>query len=202
VCRASTSLSYIFAVKARAWGDRVRLFAVSERKRKSAKHRPRRLSGMLIGGVFLPTSLLAAAAPATTFPDLPGEPRLDLSKYPTCQKDWMTTANANKSGKMQLIVSCIDEVESFNQVYLKGFPVSVSSYSKVLTAMAAKYRRTNASNDDKQAFDAKIQSAIDDVKSGEPGNCGADYNDYYTYLNRYKTDVKVLTASWDDLNNQ
>ena len=147
---------------------------------------------------LLRTTLASAAA---TLPTLPPEPHLDTSKYPSCQKDWITTTGADKTGKMQLINSCIDALEGFNQYDLKAFTKSVQEYSSALEIKDSSFAHSKASADDKSAFKAEVKAEIDKFKSiDNQGNFGDGYSDYYNYLNRYKSDVRNLTTSWNSLN--
>jgi hypothetical protein len=153
-------------------------------------------AAMIVSGV--------ACQPATANtpqPMLPAEPVLDVSKYPTCQKDWISTTGADRNGKVQLINTCISQLESFNQVYLRHFTSSVSQYSRRLTALDAQYHHSGATAQEMLAFSQVVQAQLDKFTSKDSmGDFGDGYQQYYAYLDKYKGDVKYLTDSYNNIN--
>jgi hypothetical protein len=150
--------------------------------------------------LWLSSPFAARGDVPTSFPP---EPRLDTSKYPACQKDWIGASSAGKTAQLQLIVSCIKKLEAFNQFTLKSFPISVSKFSVAINDEAATFSRSKASGDDQKAFNARVVEELAKFQSIDAqGNYGAGYNDYYECLWNYQADMQTLTDSWNGINNQ
>ena len=140
-------------------------------------------------------------AHAAALPALPPSPQLNVSAYPTCQSDWISAHDAGKIAQLQLISTCANALEIYNQNYLKPFPPAVHVYTESLLAEESNFQRSNASQADKQAFQAEVRAAIEQVASKDStGICGQVYRLYYVYFQKYQADVAAMWNSYRSIN--
>lgn len=168
----------------------------------SSRQKTQNLPIRIVLGALIAALPMNVAAVAEPPPSLPKEPLLDVDMYPNCQKEWITTIGADRNAKIQLIVSCIDKLEGYNQTYLRHFTLSVRNYSNQLTLEDSLYHHSGATAAQITLFSQEIQKHLDRFKSKDSaGDFGDGYQPYYDYLQRYKADVRALTVAYRDIVN-